>query len=379
MNPSFEIYSNCPNGYDLIGYSNFWSGLDSLQIYRNYSDGEPEYCNACDVTNAEGVPRGQLYYHFARTGVAMAQVQMFYDEIYTPLTYKRDYLQGRLKSTLLASHSYCVIFYVSLEQYSQFANGKIGAYLDNGIIDTTKMPGMPQTEYAPQILHDSIIYDTLNWIKIEGSFIASGNEHFITIGNFFNKANTNYVAYAPWGQNSDLSWYLVDDISVIESNTLANAGNDTAIHKGDSILIGEIAVPYTWYKRTAAGLSLIDSVSGGIWVKPDTTTTYVVKLTLCGVVTWDSIKVTVVPVGINNIKANESNLLYPNPITNELNITNAPSGTNIKVYDVVGRLVYNAVMHDKQETINTSAWERGTYFVELVLPDGSREVRKVVK
>ena len=102
------------------------------------------------------------------------------------------------------------------------------------------------------------------------------------------------------------------------------------------------------------------------------------KLTLCGVTTWDSIKVTVVPVGINSVKANDDILLYPNPIDNELFITNAPSGTSIKVYDVVGRVVYSGIINAKQESINTGSWERGTYFVELMGEMG-REVKKVVK
>jgi len=83
--------------------------------------------------------------------------------------------------------------------------------------------------------------------------------------------------------------------------------------------------------------------------------------------------------GINTNALKNEILIYPNPISNELNIANATNGTSIKVYDVVGRLVYSDILNAKQESINTSAWERGAYFVELLLPDGSREVRKVLK
>jgi hypothetical protein len=72
-------------------------------------------------------------------------------------------------------------------------------------------------------------------------------------------------------------------------------------------------------------------------------------------------------------------LFYPNPIDNELIIGNAPSGTSIKVYDVVGRLIFSGNHLSNKQTINTGTWERGTYLVEIQLPDGKREVRNMVK
>jgi sugar lactone lactonase YvrE len=82
---------------------------------------------------------------------------------------------------------------------------------------------------------------------------------------------------------------------------------------------------------------------------------------------------------VQKISLNNTISLYPNPIENELTITNAPLGTSIRVYDVVGRLVFNSTLNAKKESINTSAWERGTYFIEMILPDGTKEIRKIVK
>ena len=379
LNPSLEIHDTCPYAFDQINYAKHFSSIDSNLTYAltpPYTDGIPEYCQSCASNWQFGVPIGAWYRHYPKTGNGMAQLQLYFDESYS-LEYKRDYLQGRFYKPLIANKTYCVTFYVTLEQASQYAINKIGAYIDNGNIDTTHSPGHIQVQYLPQVVCNQIINDTLNWVQIQGSFTAVGNEKFITIGNF---TDSGHMAHVPSisGGTTSFTWYLVDDISVIESNTTANAGNDTTIYKGDSILIGESAVPYTWYKRTSTGLILIDSVSGGIWVKPDSTTTYVVKLTLCGVVTWDSIKVAVVPVGIYTLNAYSKTLLYPNPIDNELNIANAPIGTSIRVYDVVGRIVYSGIINAKQDIINTSQWERGSYFVEMVGEMG-REVRKVVK
>ena len=379
LNPGMEIYDTCPNDNDQIADAFFWNSLDTLRSYVLITNGEAEYLNRCAGNNPFcGVPRNQAYFHYPHSGNGMAQVQMYFDESY-PEIYKRDYLQGKLRNSLIANHNYCVTFYVTLEQASGYGINKISAYCDNGIIDTTHSPGSVQYMYNPQINENTIINDTLNWFKIEGTFTASGNEKFITIGNFSDTANTAHV-HSISGSTLQFSWYLVDDVSVIESNTIANVGNDTIIHQGDSILIGEIAVPYTWYKRTAAGLSLIDSVSGGIWVKPDSTTTYVVKLTLCGVVTWDSIKVTVVPVGISNLNLQFKYLLiYPVPTNDAFFIENATIGTTYSLGDITGRQLMQGQINAAKQSLNISQLASGTYLLQLFGEDGSKEIRKIVK
>ena len=82
---------------------------------------------------------------------------------------------------------------------------------------------MVQTQYTPQVIENAIINDTLNWIKVEGSFSSDGTEKFITISNFFKKANTSYAISNINGSDVAL-WYLVDDVSVIESDTKALHG-----------------------------------------------------------------------------------------------------------------------------------------------------------
>ncbi len=344
LNPSLEQYDTCPNNGDQIRFAFRWSSIDTPLHYINATDGEPEYCNTCAVSNNScGVPISAYYYHYPRTGNGMANIETFYDENYAGETYWRDYLQGKLYKYLTNGKNYCVTFYVTLTQGSQYANNKMGAYLDDGHIDTTVVPGKPQTEYMPQVVDTSIINDTLNWVKIEGSFMANGTEKFITIGNFFSKANTSYVTSISGSFSTGFTWYLVDDISVIESDHVAFAGNDTSIYKGDSILLGEIAVPYTWYKDSA-GLRLIDSTSGGIWVKPDTNTTYIVKQTLCGVSTWDTVVVSVMPVNVVNVQNGIRDFrMYPNPNSGSFTVNGTLHNSKeavIEIFNPLGQKVY---------------------------------------
>ena len=322
--------------------------------------GVPEYCNACATSLYVKVPRNYYFYHYPRSGNGMMQVQMFAG-VTTPNA--RDYLQGHLSQTLVAGHKYNVRFYTSLTQGGNYAINNIGAYLDDGSIDTTHNPGYVQNQYTPQIVDTNVINDTLNWIKIEDTFTATGTEKLITIGQFADSAHTNYISVTGTA-GCPCTWYLVDDVSVIDCSNVPFAGNDTIISVGDSVFLGthEPLLPYKWYKLGSS--TPIDS-SGGIWVHPTVNTTYILEQKLCGVTKYDTMKVWL-PDGVSNVQSAVSQLkLYPNPATKEITIEGAKNCT-VLVSDVTGRLVASFVSMTNKEVIDISALDKGIYFVEVV-------------
>ena len=314
----------------------------------------------------------------------MAQVQMFYDEgVPPPPPYFRDYLQGRLYQTFVSGKQYCVTFYTVLEESSDYAIANIGAYLDNGGIDNTDSAGCaaPQTVYIPQVENTTIIYDTMHWVKIEGTFTAIGTEKFITIGNFRDKAHTNYVPYISLC-GCGYAWYFIDDVSVIASDAIAYAGHDTIIGVGDSAYIGlhDEAMPCTWYIQGNA--TPIDS-GGGLWVKPTTTTSYVVKQTLCGVSTYDTVKVIVWPQGVANVYGANYTRVYPNPTTDNVTFSYAiPYASNslvLTVTNLMGQVIKQFSLPDKTGQIqwNTSDLPNGLYLYKLTDQNNVLQIGKI--
>jgi hypothetical protein len=251
LNPSSEQYSHCPYTADQIKYANFWSPIDSKgnpdsPLY--FPICSPEYCNTYASGTIVGVPSGGGYNHKTHSGNVIAQVQMYSNETEV-IFYIRDYLQGRFVKPLIADTTYCVTFYVALEQLSNYAINNIGVYIDNGGIDIASDTGcaQPHSLITPQILDSNVINDTVNWKMIQGLIKANGIEKFIAIGNFSDK---NHITAIPLSySSSNFSRYLVDDVSVIESNTDSNAGNDTTNGYGDTAHIGiyEGGMPCTWY------------------------------------------------------------------------------------------------------------------------------------
>ena len=396
LNPSFEQYTICPGEWDEISYAYSWMSLDSSWRPPDWAhdpQGVPEYCSVCAGTNSHcGVPADGLFYRFPRTGNGMAQVQMFSDEAYGD-TFSRDYLQGHLMSTLIAEQSYCVTFYITSEQGSTYSNNHIGAYLDDGTIDTTHNYGLAQKQYTPQVRENVIIHDTLHWIKIQGSFIAHGNERLITIGNFSDKAHTACYANTDpsviYGDTSglilvgtgDFSWYLVDDISVIKSDAVAKAGPDKVIRTitSDSVTIGDTLdtyLPCYWYVNGV----VIDSNKGSLRVHPDSTTKYVMALDVCGHITYDTVVVWFGNVGISNLQTElEDVLIYPNPTSDILSIEHA-GGCHLAISDMVGRQISYIANLTNKEVLNINYLSKGIYTLQVIDNiTGNRIARKIVK
>lgn len=369
-NPSFEEYSQCPDNGDGIAFANHWSAIDSNG--NQYCT--PEYCHTCGTHSLSSLPANQNFYQYPRNGSGLAVIQTYYDQS-TPHPYFRDYLLGRLTSQLENNKSYCVTFYVNFVEMSEYFVDKVGAYLDDGSICNVFNCSGPLTQFQPQVENTSgLITDTLNWVKIEGSFTSDGTERFITIGNFYNLAGTN--AIPAYNQNIGYSWLLIDDVSIVETDLEAYAGPDTWVVEGDSVFIGrnEIVPGCTWLVNG----TVVDS-GAGIWVHPTATTTYVVEQTICGLAKTDTVVVSVFPVSVNGITNGQQVSIYPNPATSELLVKQEKHVfTQAVIYNQLGQQVSEHLLNDKETKVNIANLPVGVYQISLE-GDKGKEIRRFVK
>jgi hypothetical protein len=385
LNPSFEQYAQCQPRNSNIKYANYWTPINDTIFSATDTLGpgwcSPEYCNTCVPYYCDvSIPWSTWYHHSPRTGNGMVRIITYYrSDLDSTSNGRRDYLQGRLKSRLTSGKQYSAFFYTGYTQNSAYANNNIGAYLDDGTIDTTTQCGMPQTTHTPQINDTSIYTDTLNWKKIEGTFTANGTERFITIGNFFDFAHTDtiYTKYWTWGG----TWwgaYLIDDVGVIECDNIPHAGNDTAIRQGDTVFLGthEQLLPYKWY---VLGSSVAVDSGSGLSVHPSITTTYVLEQKLCGVTKYDTVTVKVWKVGVSPLSAEGRLLLYPNPSNGSLTIENA-ANCSVAFYDLTGRVVLRTTALTDKQAVDISALPKGIYVVQVVdVATGEKVVKRLCK
>ena len=403
-NPSFESYRVCPNRFGEVSAANYWSAIvdtdfaaDSAFIcggsvgnVRNWNGAEcfPYYCNECDNATVDPslnatVPFGEFWYHYPRTGKGMMWADLFSCDVAGNLN-DRMYTQGRLYSTLVAGKNYCVTFYVVNCISSGVGCNHIGAYLDDGTIDTTHECGPARNNDTPQVFTDSIITDTTNWTKIQGSFIAKGNERFITIGNFSDSAHTGIRNCNSLGEPM-AAFYLIDDVSVIALDDTAYAGPDQNIPYGstDSVQIGDTAgyLPCYWYASQPGGVwVLIDSNTSGFKVFPDTTTAYVMQLDVCGNITTDTITVWVWNTGVQTIgKASPLLSIQPNPTNNKITVTGAP-GCILHLYNAIGQQLLTLPAATSKQELDLTNLPTGTYTLQAIdTTTGEKVSRRVLK
>ncbi len=374
LNGDFETHTYCPRGWDEIGVCPYWSGIDSL-ISGNCD--VPDYCNACaPISSNVNVPQGFFYFQNPHSGNAFYVCVFRFVDRGIESNFWRVYLQGRLRKTLTMGKQYCVSFWVNLAEGSKYAIKELSAYLDDGSIDTTHQCGTPQTQYIPQVTWSgSPITDTANWIKVEGSFIANGTERFITIGNYEDSnhitaqtlPNNNYNRGFPFN-----TLYLVDDVSVVPSDTKADAGPDRHIGYGDSVYIGRPSAEAIWCDWRVKGFSTIIGQGPGIWVKPTTTTSYVMCQTLCDYTTTDTVKVYVGETGVANIRGKDRRYgILPNPNKGNFEIMQQSpldEAATLSIRNVLGQQVYEGtvVFRQGKAAIHCSAGlPNGMYYLSL--------------
>ena len=396
LNPSFEQYTQCPEMWQEGVYATYWNGIDTNYIPNDtsYITCPPDYINECSSTAYTIAPANEDFYHYPRTGNGMMEIEMYSaindsstgtDSSFGGL---RIYLQGKLKSTLIAGQTYCVTYYATLDQISGWAVNNFGAYFDNGTIDSViwQNCGNPQTQYTPQVNTTTIISDTLNWIQVQGSFTANGTERFITIGNFYDSAHTEIIPVPvspsfelPPPDGNYIAYYLIDDVSVIPIDATANAGPDGLTSPtGDSVWIGTTDgyLPCMWY---IVGAGLIDSNIAGFNVHPDTTTSYVMALTVCGTTTYDTTTVTVVPEGIPALIGMCNVQVFPNPVTDVLHITGLQGNTTYCLLNVSGTSIESGMLHKGRNSVAMQDIPPGTYLLQLTGAYGEKKVVRVTK
>ena len=219
LNPSFEDTILCPTTIFPM-QCKYW--------YRA-TMGSPDYFSEQPniFCGTSYVPQSGVGYQYARTGIAYVGLATLMQPLNPNYLNRREYIGGELSDTLKQGHEYCVSFYVSVAEELKYVTDGIGLYLSvDSAVDYTININL---SFIPQIENPSgnIIYDTLNWVQISGTYIANGGEKYLTIGNFKDNANTMIDSINNSVPQSQYESYLfIDDVSVIDCTVGISEVND---------------------------------------------------------------------------------------------------------------------------------------------------------
>jgi hypothetical protein len=201
-NPSFEEYSDCPDNLGQLNLTEGWTGVL----------GSVDYYNVCG-TNGYGIPANNGGYQESfEGGRGYAGVAIFG----LGVSNFREYVGVQLIEVLQMDYKYDVSVRLSSADTAQFAVRNFGCAFTQ-----TQPPNDISFLLAiqPQITYSDTSYldDTLGWMTVEGSFIASGGEQFMTFGNFDSDVETDTLRVREDGL--PVSYYYVDSVSVVKDTT----------------------------------------------------------------------------------------------------------------------------------------------------------------
>ncbi len=311
-NYSFENYTSCPIGnqfYKLTPWCGLGGGEDSFNACFNIIG-----------PGGNGVPNHINGWQYPRTGNGFGSVLLKVESSFPSDVNRREYLHVPLTDTLLASKSYCGKMYVNLINTDKYTTDRIGMYFSAAPYICNQAFPTPQTiaplNVIPQVANPlgNFIMDTLNWIEVSGVFTATGTEAYLTIGNFYDDANSATTVFNP-SAGYLVIYFLIDDVSV-EEVFPAFCTKDTTLCAPGNILLSTDTVTsaeYSW--SPTAGLSCTNCPNPTAYVNQ--TTTYTLTKKQCKAITTASITVTV---------KNDCNVL-PNP--HEIPNIFTPNGDNV--------------------------------------------------
>jgi hypothetical protein len=370
-NGSFEELYNC-TGSSSLSKVKKWLSTDSTSFGG-------VLLSKCNLS----VPKIGNLYQYPRTGNTYIGSTYFANS-------GRGYQKNRLKTSLKAGKKYCVKFYVNICNSSPRGIDGFGAYFGDVTIDTISKCTIPLTFINPQVKNPSgnVITDTLVWVPITGTFVASGIEKYLLLGNFLgDSAVTTSPLFGPY---FPAMWCDVgiDDVSCIEMDLPAYAGSDKSIIPGDSIFIGRepdfaIDPGCVWY--VLPSMTPIDTISG-MWVKPVVTTTYVVRQELdCSSTKWDTVVVYMNLVGnVELERFNAQTRVFPSPANNELvvecDLLRDGERLSVKLLNNLGECIKEeeVTFHNKQGSFTTKLIPDGVYSVVISGNNGVSVMKRFV-
>lgn len=212
-NPSFEDTLSCPNALTQINRADGWMSFSIT----------PDYYNACSDPSLfipVSVPHNFGGDQLARTGNAYAGFVAFK----TGATNSRDFVATQLSQQLIIGQKYFVSFWVStafgymnLQDYPHLACNNLGAKFST--IPYSQVNPMPINNFA-HVFDTTLINDTINWIKISGSFIADSAYQYLSIGNHFDDNHTTIASIGTSLPND--AYYYLDDVKVSTDSLFVN-------------------------------------------------------------------------------------------------------------------------------------------------------------
>jgi gliding motility-associated-like protein len=206
QNPSFEDAVYCPVGADIY----------SCAGWNTPNEATPDYFNPCANGINYGTPSNGFGYETAHSGNSYAGFVPYAGGVAVGGKSYREYIQSKLLNSMEANSLYEVSFYLSCGDSGICSSNNIGVFFSNTSFYYNDSWNLP---FEPSCNETYIVDKVSGWQLVEFYYWATGNENYLTIGNFYNDALTSTQSIV---NNHNDSYYFIDDVSVTKQENNSN-------------------------------------------------------------------------------------------------------------------------------------------------------------
>lgn len=210
-NGDFESYSNCPTSISTPGDYQ----IEYCDGWNTPTNATSDYFNTC-ANWPVSIPNNTMGNIYPHSGDAYSGILIEKCNYPQCDGWWVEYVQASLTEPLKNNHLYSFSCYVSLSNKSfEYGYSGFGALFSQNelAVNNTKPLG-----YLPQVSDYQIIGDTNSWKKVEGYFVANGNEQFVTLGFFIdtNNLDTIRLSSIEIDPNNFQSYYFIDNCVLLD-------------------------------------------------------------------------------------------------------------------------------------------------------------------
>jgi len=194
--------------------------------------------------------------------------------------------------------------------------------------------------------------------------VTSGQSYDITLkGNTGGNYASNFAVFIDWNQNGNLN----DPGEVYAvTQTITNSTGTDALQAVHTITVPTTALSGNTrmrVKKIYGTTDLTDPCEGSDYGQAED---YTVNVTSS--------------LSVNDVAKKDSNLkIYPNPVSDVLNIDSASKIKSVKIYDLSGKNVLTEVVNTNKPTLNVSSLISGTYVITAESETGLQSAKIIKK
>lgn len=229
INPNCDVYDTCPETTGQITRAIGWTSYDSW--------GTPDYFNICGVNPPATIP-SYLGYQLPLSNGGYINSAIF--SAHKPANFifwtgseniqSRESFIGTLNDPLRAV-PHIIEFYVSFGNIGfddgfgggdgRIATNAFDMLLlnSNSLVYNSVSPYINSTDVIKVYNENSVINDTLNWIKLSTCFLPKGGETFFAIGSFRDTTQILLEYSGATLTNQYVAGYYFDNFSIFECDT----------------------------------------------------------------------------------------------------------------------------------------------------------------